>query len=426
VLDLRLIRSDPDAVRSALARRQADGPLDELLALDERRRALQTEADALRAERNRASQAIGEAKRAGRDASTEQAAAARLGERLTALDAELTDAAASLDAVLVTLPNLPHESAADGMSEEDGDTVAIGGALPEFGFEPRDHLALAGPLIDTERAARTSGSRFAYLHGDLVRLHLALVQYSLAKLSNLGFLPTMPPVLVREPALYGTGIFPSDREQVYSLDPARDDLFLVGTSEVSLAALHMGEILDEDALPLRYAGISSCFRREAGAAGRDTRGIFRTHQFEKVEMFSFCHPDRSWDEHELILSIEREIADELGLHYRVVNIAVGDLGDSAAKKYDIEVWLPGQGRFRELTSCSNTTDYQARRLECRMRTERGTRVLHTLNGTAVTSSRTMIAVLETHQRADGSVAVPAVLQPFGAPATIGPPPDLTT
>jgi seryl-tRNA synthetase len=424
VLDLRLIRSDPDAVRRALARRQADGPLDELLALDEQRRALQTEADDLRAERNRASQAIGEAKRAGRDASAEQAQAAGLGERLAALDATLSEAAARLDAVLVTLPNLPHESAADGMTEEDGDTVAIGGTLPEFGFEPRDHLALAGPLIDTERAARTSGSRFAYLHGDLVRLHLALVQYSLAKLSHLGFLPTMPPVLVREPALYGTGIFPSDREQVYSLDPARDDLFLVGTSEVSLAALHMGEILDEEALPLRYAGISSCFRREAGAAGRDTRGIFRTHQFEKVEMFSFCHPDRSWDEHELILSIEREIADELGLHYRVVNIAVGDLGDSAAKKYDIEVWLPGQGRFRELTSCSNTTDYQARRLECRMRTERGTRVLHTLNGTAVTSSRTMIAVLETHQRADGSVAVPAVLHPFGAPATIGPPPDL--
>ncbi len=321
--------------------------------------------------------------------------------------------------MLITLPNLPHESAADGMTEEDGAVVAIGGVMPEFDFEPRDHLALAGDMIDTERGARTSGSRFAYLHGDIVRLHLALVQYSLAKLSARGFLPTMPPVLVREQALYGTGFFPADREQVYSLDPARDDLFLVGTSEVSLAALHMGEILDEDALPLRYVGISSCFRREAGAAGRDTRGIFRTHQFDKVEMFSFCHPDRSWDEHELILSLEREIADDLGLHYRVVNIAVGDLGDSAAKKYDIEAWLPGQGRFRELTSCSNTTDYQARRLECRMRTERGTRVLHTLNGTAVTSSRTLIAVLETHQRADGSVAVPAVLHPFGAPATIG-------
>jgi seryl-tRNA synthetase len=424
VLDLRLIRSDTDSVRTALARRQADGPLDELLARDERRRLLQTQVDELRAERNRASQAIGEAKRAGRDAADEQARAAGLGERLDALNAELLAAAAQVDEILPTLPNLPHPSAADGMTEEDGVTVAIGGVKPEFEFEPRDHLALAGPLIDTERAARTSGSRFAYLHGDLVRLHFALVQYSLAKLSARGFLPTMPPVLVREQALYGTGFFPSDREQVYALDPARDDLFLVGTSEVSLAALHMGEILDEDALPLRYVGVSSCFRREAGAAGRDTRGIFRTHQFDKVEMFSFCHPDRSWDEHELILSLEREIADELGLHYRVVNIPVGELGDSAAKKYDIEAWLPGQGRFRELTSCSNTTDYQARRLECRMRTERGTRVLHTLNGTAVTSSRTLIAILETHQRADGSVAVPAVLHPFGAPETVGPPPDL--
>jgi seryl-tRNA synthetase len=424
MLDLRQIRNEPAVVRAALARRQADGPLDELIAADERRRALQTEADELRAERNRASQAIGEAKRAGRDASAEQAAAGALGERLAALEARLGEAGGEVDALLLRLPNLPDPSAADGMTEEDGVTVAVGGEKPEFAFEPRDHLALAGPLIDTERGARTSGSRFAYLHGDLVRLHLSLVQFALATLAPHGFVPTMPPVLVREPALYGTGFFPADREQVYSLDPERDDLFLVGTSEVSLAALHMGEILDEEALPLRYAGISSCFRREAGAAGRDTRGIFRTHQFDKVEMFSFCHPERSWEEHELILSLERRIADALGLHYRVVNIAVGDLGDSAAKKYDIEAWLPGQGRYRELTSCSNTTDYQARRLECRMRTARGPRVLHTLNGTAITSSRTLIAVLETHQREDGSVAVPAVLQPFGAPAVIGPPPEL--
>jgi seryl-tRNA synthetase len=424
VLDLRLIRSDSEGVRAALARRRADGSLDEILALDEQRRSLQTEADELRAERNRASQAIGEAKRAGRDAAAEQAEAAGLGTRLAALDGRLGEVAARLDGLLLELPNVPHPSAADGMTEDDAVTVAVGGSMPEFDFEPRDHLALAGPLIDMERGARTSGSRFAYLHGDLVRLHLALVQFSLAKLSGHGFLPTMPPVLVREQALVGTGFFPADREQVYALDPARDDLFLVGTSEVSLAALHMGEILDEDSLPLRYVGISSCFRREAGAAGRDTRGIFRTHQFDKVEMFSFCHPDRSWDEHELLLRLEREIADDLGLHYRVVNVAVGDLGGSAAKKYDIEAWLPGQGRYRELTSCSNTTDYQARRLECRMRTDRGPRVLHTLNGTAITSSRTLIAILETHQRADGSVAVPRVLHPFGAPATIGPPPDL--
>jgi seryl-tRNA synthetase len=289
---------------------------------------------------------------------------------------------------------------------------------PEFDFEPRDHIELAGPRIDVERGVRTSGSRFAYLLGDVVRLHLATVQYAVDKLVAKGFTPVMPPVLVREEALIGSGFFPADREQVYVIANADPELFLIGTSEVSLAALHMGEILAEDDLPRRYCGVSSCFRREAGAAGKDTRGIFRTHQFDKVEMFSFCHPDHSWEEHEHLLSIEREIADALGLHYRVMNIAVGDLGAPAAKKYDIEAWLPGQGRYRELTSCSNTTDYQARRLDARYRSEKGVRHLHTLNGTAITSSRTLIAVLETHQMSDGSVSIPEVLQSFGAPAEI--------
>jgi seryl-tRNA synthetase len=273
-------------------------------------------------------------------------------------------------------------------------------------------------MIDVERGARTSGSRFAYLLGDVVRLHVATVQYALDKLVGKGFTPVMPPVLVREEALVGTGFFPEAREQVYAVANADPDLFLVGTSEVSLAALHMGEILPEQDLPLRYCGLSSCFRREAGTAGKDLRGIFRTHQFEKVEMFSFCHPDRSWEEHEYLLAIEREIADDLELHYRVMNISVGDLGAPAAKKYDIEAWLPGQGRYRELTSCSNTTDYQARRLDARYRGEQGVRHLHTLNGTAITSSRTLIAVLETHQQSDGSVGIPEVLQGFGAPAVI--------
>jgi seryl-tRNA synthetase len=289
---------------------------------------------------------------------------------------------------------------------------------PEFDFEPRDHVDLAGSMIDMERGARTSGSRFTYLLGDIVRLHVATVQYALDKLVGKGFTPVMPPVLVREEALVGTGFFPADREQVYAVANADPELFLIGTSEVSLAAFHMGEILSEEDLPLRYCGLSTCFRREAGTAGKDTRGIFRTHLFEKVEMFSFCHPHRSWDEHEWLLSIEREIADELGLHYRVMNIAVGDLGGPAAKKYDIEAWLPGQGRYRELTSCSNTTDYQARRLDTRYRGEQGVRHLHTLNGTAITSSRTLIALLETHQSADGSVAIPDVLQGFGAPPRI--------
>jgi seryl-tRNA synthetase len=297
--------------------------------------------------------------------------------------------------------------------------VKLVGERPQFDFEPRDHLELASGWIDVDRAARTSGSRFAYLLGDVALLWQSIQRLAIAHLSQNGFMLVMPPVMVREDAMYGTGFFPTDRQSIYRL--ADDELYLVGTSEVPLAAFHQREILSEAELPVRYVGLSACFRREAGAAGRDTRGIFRTHQFEKVEMFSFCHPDRSWDEHELMLRLEEEIAQTLGLHYRVVNIAAGDLGASAAKKYDIEVWLPGQQRYRELTSCSNCTDYQARRLQTRYRPEDGSpRVLHTLNGTAVTSSRTVIAVLETHQQADGTVAVPEALQRHGAPAVIAP------
>jgi seryl-tRNA synthetase len=419
VLDIRLLRSDTDRVRAALARRQAGGLLDDVLALDERRRALQTEVDNLRAERNSAAQAIGEAKKAGRDAAAEIAAAGELRDRLSARETALRELDGRFESAMLALPNIPDESAADGMLEEDAQEHAVSARpKPEFDFEPRDHLDLAGDLIDMERGARLSGSRFAYLMGDLVRLHLATVQYALDKLVGKGFTPVMTPVLVREEALVGSGFFPEAREQVYAVANADPDLFLIGTSEVALAGLHMGEILPVADLPLRYCGLSSCFRREAGTAGKDLRGIFRTHQFDKVEMFSFCHPERSWEEHEWLLSIEREIADELGLHYRVMNIAVGDLGGPAAKKYDIEAWLPGQGRYRELTSCSNTTDYQARRLDARYRGEQGVRHLHTLNGTAITSSRTLIAILETHQCADGSVSIPDVLQSFGAPAEI--------
>jgi seryl-tRNA synthetase len=322
-----------------------------------------------------------------------------------------------LETVLLEVPNLPHPSAPLGDSEEDAEVLRHVGEKPAFDFEPRDHLALAGGWIDMDRGVRTSGSRFAYLLGDVARLWLGIQRFAIDRLAERGFTLVLPPVMVREEAMYGTGFFPTDRQSIYGLSD--DDLFLVGTSEVPLAAFHQKEILAEDDLPLRYCGLSACFRREAGAAGRDTRGIFRTHQFEKVEMFSFCHPDRSWEEHEAMLQIEEEIAQALGLHYRVVNIAAGDLGASAAKKYDIEVWLPGQDRYRELTSCSNCTDYQARRLQARYRPAEGPpRVVHTLNGTAVTSSRTVIAVLETHQQADGSVEVPESLRAYGAPAVI--------
>ncbi len=267
-----------------------------------------------------------------------------------------------------------------------------------------------------DHAAKLSGARFAYLKGDLVLLELALVRWVLEKLRAHGFEPVIPPVLVRERALYGTGFLPDTEQQIYSL-PA-DELFLVGTSEVALASLHDEEILDAERLPLRYAGFSPCFRREAGAAGKDTRGIFRVHQFDKVEMFSFVEPSASGAEHERILAIEEEILGELGLPYRVVNIAVNDLGTPAAKKYDCEAWLPSQGRYRELTSCSNTTDYQARRLNIRVRREKRVEMLHTLNGTAVAVGRTIIALLENGQREDGSVVLPECLGPYRAPTEL--------
>jgi seryl-tRNA synthetase len=315
-----------------------------------------------------------------------------------------------LDAVLATLPNLPDADAA----QEDTVIREVG----EAGASGRDHLELLGRLVDLEAGARVAGSRFAYIKGPLVLLELALVRWALERLGEKGFEPVVPPVLVREEALFGTGMLPDTEQQIYRVPD--DDLYLAGTSEVPLASLHAGEILGE--LPLRYAGFSPCFRREAGAAGKDTRGIFRVHQFDKVEMFSFVAPEDSAAEHERLLAIEEELMQALGLPYRVVNIAVDDLGNSAAKKYDIEVWLPGQERYRELTSCSNTTDFQARRLDVRFRPGegKGTAHVHTLNGTAVAVGRTIIALVENGQQEDGSVTLPDVLAEFGGPARLEP------
>lgn len=426
MIDLRLVRSDPDAVRGALARRGDAALLDPVLSLDTERRALQVQVDELRAERNRASEEIGGLMKAAKDdpdakarAEEAQAEMRTLKDSLDGLEESLRAVDERLNEALLVVPNLPHPESPLGSTDEDARELRVVGEIPAFDFEPRDHLELAGDGIDMERGARTSGSRFGYLTGDIARLWWAISRMALDTLSDGGFTPVVPPVMVREEAMYSTGFFPTDRQSVYQLSD--DDLFMVGTSEVPLAAFHASEILAEADLPLRYAGLSSCFRREAGAAGRDTRGIFRLHQFEKVEMFSFCHPDRSWDEHLHLLSIEESIAQTLGLTYRVVDIAAGDLGASAARKYDIEVWLPGQQRFRELTSCSNCTDYQARRLDTRFRPEKGgPQVVHTLNGTAVTSSRTVIAVLEQHQQADGTVLVPQPLLHYGAPPVIDP------
>jgi seryl-tRNA synthetase len=413
VLDLKAIRRDPDAVRAALARRRdgSDARLDEALALDARRRELLPEVEGLRARQNEASQAIARAKKEGGDAADAIAAMQEVSRRAKALSEEVASVEASLDQVVASLPNPPDASATD----EDTTLREVG--EPRGPNEPRDHLELADGLIDMEAAARVSGSRFAYLRGDMVLLELALVRWGMDVLMGYGFEPVVPPVLVREPALFGTGMWPDTEQQIYRL--ADDELFLVGTSEVPLASLHAGEILEPGRLPLRYAGSSPCFRREAGAAGRDTRGIFRVHQFGKVEMFSFVEPEAAVDEHERLLAIEEEILQALEIPYRVVNIAANDLGVSAAKKYDCEAWIPSQGRYREVTSTSNTTDFQARRLDVRYRPEGGGGPRHaaTLNGTAVTW-RHMIALLENGQRDDGSVPLPAVLRQWGAPEAL--------
>jgi seryl-tRNA synthetase len=422
MLDQKLIRSDPDGVRAALERRGAAADVDRFLALDGDRLRLLQEVETTRAERNAAAKGIAEARARGEDAAAEIARQAGLKQSQAEGEAALAAIEAEIGEIMLVLPNLPHPSAPLGDTEEDAEIIRVHGTPPEFRFEPRDHLDLAGAeglrLIDTESAGRVSGSRFHYLLGDLVRLEFALIQWGLDKLSARGFTPVIPPVLVKREAMVGTGFFPEAEAQVYAL--ATDELFLVGTAEVPLASLHGGEMLAEVDLPLHYVGFSTCFRREAGAAGKDTRGIFRVHQFDKLELFSYCHPDRSWEEQDVLLAIEEEIAQELGFHYRVVNVAAGDLGASAARKFDIEVWLPGQARYRELTSCSNCTDYQARRLNTRFREEGGRpRFVHMLNGTAITSSRTLLALIEYGQREDGSIATPAVLHPFGAPAVIG-------
>ena len=387
-----------------------------------RRRELLPEVEGLRAERNEASDAIGLAKREGNDAATEIGRMREVSARIKELEAELGAVEEQRERLAATLPNPPHPDAPDGETDAEAVVLREVGERPSFDFDVRDHLDLgrALGLIETEKAAEASGSRFAYLLGDLVLVELALIRYAVEVVGEHGFTPVIPPVLVREEPLYGTGFFPGEREMIYEVE--KDELFLVGTSEVSLAALHAGEILERESLPRRYAGISTCFRREAGAAGKDTRGIFRVHQFDKVEMFSFVHPQDADDEHQRLLAIEEQILAGLEIPYRVVDIPVGDLGAPAARKFDCEAWIPSQERYRELTSTSNTTDYQARRIDCRFRESEGAapEPVNTLNGTAVAVGRTLIAIIENNQQADGSVFVPAALLERGAPARLGP------
>jgi seryl-tRNA synthetase len=410
MIDLRLLRDDPDAVKAAYSKRGGVEGLDAVVELDARRRELLAEVENIRAEHNRASKAIGAASPEARPAAIEQAAA--LAERLKRSEPELEAAGAELERHLARLPNLPDESVPAGLTEDDNVVEREVGERPSFEFEPLDHVALGERLglFESERAARVSGSRFVYLTGRGVLLELALVRFAVDFLMQRGFEPVVPPVLVREHAMYGTGFLPADEHEYYRIE--RDELYLVGTSEVPLAALHQDEILAQDALPLRYAGFSPCFRREAGTYGRETKGLIRVHQFDKVEQFSFAHPDYSWDEFATIRANQESILHALEIPYRVVVMCAGDLGSAAAKKVDNEAWLPGGDRYLEVTSASHTTDYQSRRLQIRFRGEGGTRLVHTLNGTACAVGRTIVALLENHQRGDGSVAIPEALRPY--------------
>jgi len=396
MIDLKAARNDPDAWRAAVARKGAAEAFDRLLAADRRWLELVPQVDELR----------GKTKLKGKPTPAQLEELKGLKERLQALETEFATAEAARDEALALVPNPPHESAPDGGEDDAVELRRVG--EPPVLADPREHTEVG--RFDMERAARLSGSRFGYLIGDTALLAMALYRMALDHLHENGFTPVIPPVLVREEAMYGTGFFPTDRTNIYEV--AGEGLYLTGTSEVSLAGLHMTEILDADELPLRYTGFSTCFRREAGAAGKDTRGMIRVHQFNKVEMFVYTKPELSTDEHDRLVALEEAFLQKLALPYRAVNVAAGDLGAPAAKKIDLEAWFPAQGRYREVTSCSNTTDFQARRLGVRYRGEKGVEPVHTLNGTMVTD-RVVLAILENLQG-----GVPEALLPYGAPARI--------
>lgn len=416
MIDLRKLREDED-YRTGITHKGVDPEiLDELLELDAACRALQGEVEQLRSEQNRASKDIGRASPEEREGKINIAATIK--SKLQEVEAEYGRASESLSEIAITIPN-PADPRCPTGGEDDYEVIEIVGEKTES--PPMDHAEYGEYMgwIEIEKAAENMGSRFAYLMGEAVLIEFALVQFTLSKLVSHGFTPVVPPVLVREQMMLDAGFFPTDRQQVYEL--AEDDLFLTGTSEVALAGLHRGDLLDAEDLPIRFGGFSSCFRREAGTYGKDTSGIFRVHQFDKVEMFSFCDPLNSWDELENLRNLEQEILNELELPYRVILVAAGDLGAPAALKYDCEVWLPSEGRYRELTSCSNYLDYSARRMMTRVRGDDGNPLIHTLNGTACAIGRTLVFLMEHCQQHDGSFKVPKVLQPFCGLDVIPPP-----
>jgi seryl-tRNA synthetase len=413
MIDIKFLRENPDVVRASQKGRGENVDLvDQIIAADERKRAALTEFETLRQEQNSLSKSVGAAK--GDEKAALLANAKELADKVKAADSKRAELEEEAKNLLLQLSNLLDPDAPLG-GEEDFITIEHIGTPRDFakdGFEPRDHVELGKLLgaIDTERGAKVAGSRSYYLTGVGALLEFALVNYAIQSAVKNGFSPVIPPVLVNPAAMEGTGFLGQAAENVYRIE--KDDVYLVGTSEVPLAAMHMDEILPAEKLPLRYAGYSSCFRREAGTYGKDTRGIIRVHQFDKVEMFSFCKPEDAKEEHKRLLQWEKDFLTAMEIPFRVIDVASGDLGSSAVRKFDIEAWIPTQGAYREVTSTSNCTEFQARRLNIRFKDAEGTKAIATLNGTLVAIPRMIVAILENHQNADGTVNVPAALQPF--------------
>lgn len=417
MLEIRFVREHPEIVKADLRRRGAEEKLawvDELLLSDEKWRSLQIQANALRQQRNRLTEQIAKARREGRDPTEIVREAEVIPERIREFEQQVETLSQRIKQILMQLPNTMHKSVPLGKDENDNVEIRRWGSAPEFAFKPLDHIDLGHKLdlIDLERAAKVSGARFYYLKNELVRLNYALISFALDFIARRGYTLVQPPYLLNKEAVSGAVALSDFEETIYKIEG--EDLYLLATAEHALNALHLGEILDGKKLPLRYSGVSPCFRKEAGAHGRDTKGIFRVHQFEKVEQFVFCKPEDSWNEHERMIANAEEFFQALNLPYRIVNICSGDLGTVAAKKYDLEVWLPGQQKYREAVSCSNCTSYQAVRSNARYRDKvsEPTRYVHTLNSTFVATERTLVAIMENFQQANGSILIPEVLRPY--------------
>jgi len=422
MIDINLIRQEPEVVKASLEKRgESTGVVDEIAKLDEEWRGMLQQSEKLKHHRNKISLKISELKKQKKDIKAKITEMRELNDDITSHDSKTREKKEQIDKQMLTVPNLLHDSVPKGDSDEDNEVLREVGNKPKFEFKPKSHIDLGESLdlIDIQKASEVSGARFYYLKNEAVLLEFALVRFVMGRLVKEGFVPVVTPALIRGQVMEGAGFLPAGKDDIYKIED--QDLYLVGTSEQALSGLHMGEIVERSELPKYYAGFSSCFRTEAGSHGKDTKGIFRVHQFDKIEMFMFTEPEKSWDEYEKLLKIAEGIYRDLEIPYRVVNVCTSEMGVVAAKKYDIEAWFPSQGTYREVVSCSNCTDYQARRLnvKCRAGMQEKPVHVHTLNSTACAISRTLVAIIENFQQKDGTIRVPQALQDYLNFKTIG-------